>query len=73
MLIVLYADNRISYNCNICKRRNRSIIIQIIIAKVLKISCSRNHLNTITNAIDCTSRSYESTTVIKIILLVVRV
>jgi len=40
MLIVLNADNRISYNCNICKRWNRSIIIQIIIAKVLKISCS---------------------------------
>ena len=69
MLIVLYADNRISYYGNICKRRNSSTVIQIFIAKVLKISCSRNHLNTITNAIDCTSRSYESTTVVKIILL----
>ena len=70
MLLVLNADNRTCYYGSSNKRRNRSIIIHIIIAKVLKISCSRNHLNTITNAIDHTSRSYESTTVIKIILLV---
>ena len=69
MLIILNADNRTCYYGSSNKRRNRSIIIHILVAKVLKISCSRNHLNTITNAIDCTSRSYESTTVVKIILL----
>ena len=40
MLIVLHADNRICYYSSANKRRNRSIIIQIIIAKVLKVFCS---------------------------------
>lgn len=67
MLIVLNADNRTCYYGSSNKSRNRSIIIQILVAKILKISCSRNHVDAIADAVDYATGTNECTTVVKII------
>ncbi len=66
MLIVLNADNRTCYYGSSNKSRNRSIIILILVAKILKISCSRNHVDAIADAVDYATGTNECTTVAKI-------
>ena len=67
MLIVLNADNRTCYYGSSNKSRNRSIIIQIIIADVLEVLRTRNHVDAIADAVDYATGTNECTTVIKII------
>lgn len=67
MLIVLNADNRTCYYGSPNKSRNRSIIIQIIIADVLEVLRTRNHVDAIADAVDYATGTNECTTVAKII------
>ena len=67
MLIVLNADNRTCYYGSSNKSRNRSIIIQIIIADVLEVLHTRNHVDAIADAVDYATGTNECTTVAKII------
>lgn len=67
MLIVLNTDNRTCYYGSSNKSRNLSIIIQIIIADVLEVLRTRNHVNAIADAVDYTTGTNECTTVAKII------
>lgn len=65
MLIVLNADNRTCYYGSSNKSRNLSIIIQIIIADVLEVLRTRNHVDTITDAVDYATGTNECATVAK--------
>ena len=67
MLIVLNADNRTCYYGSSNKSRNRSIIIQIIIAEVLEVLRTRNHIDAIAETVDYATGTNECTTVAKII------